>query len=135
MAVFLSHSAMFLFLAFFHAFNPANSQSFIGINYGQVADNLPPPSATAKLLQSTSIEKVRLYNFDPAIIKALANTDKGIVLGVANGDIPGLASDPNTAKSWINSNVIPFYPASKIIFITVGNEVILSNDANLVRQH
>ena len=43
-----------------------------------------------------------------------------------------LALDPNTAKSWINSNVIPFYPASKIIFITVGNEVILSNDANLV---
>lgn len=104
------------------------------MNYGQVADNLPPPSATAKLLQSTSIEKVRLYGTDPAIIKALANTGIGIVIGAANGDIPSLASDPNFAKTWINSNVIPYYPASNIILITVGNEVITSNDTNLVNQ-
>lgn len=112
----------------------ADSQSFIGMNYGQVADNLPPPSATAKLLQSTSIEKVRLYGADPAIIKALANTGIGIVIGAANGDIPALASDPNFAKNWVNANVAPFYPASKIILITVGNEVITSNDENLMNQ-
>ncbi|CAN6803052.1 unnamed protein product [Brassica oleracea] len=55
-----------------------NAEPFIGVNYGQVADNLPPPSETAKLLQSTSIQKVRLYGADPAIIKALveATSDK-----------------------------------------------------------
>lgn len=93
------------------------------MNYGQVADNLPPAAATAKLLQSTSIQKVRLYGADPAIIKALANTGVGIVIGASSGDIPALASDPNAATQWINSNVLPFYPASKIILITVGNEV------------
>ena len=97
------------------------------MNYGQVADNLPPPSATAKLLQSTSIEKVRLYGADPAIIKALANTGIGIVIGAANGDIPALATDPNSAAQWVNSNVLSFYPASKIILITVGNEVTFQN--------
>lgn len=96
------------------------------MNYGQVADNLPPPEATAKLLQSTSIQKVRLYGSDPAIIKALANTGIGIVIGTGNGDIPALASDPNAAAQWVNSNVSPFYPASKIILITVGNEVIFN---------
>ncbi|KAG6750254.1 hypothetical protein POTOM_047351 [Populus tomentosa] len=111
-----------------------NSQSFIGINYGQVADNLLPPPSTAKLLQSTSIQKVRLYGSDPAIIKALANTGIRIVIGTANGDIPGLASDPNFAKSWINTNVLPFYPASNIILITVGNEVMTSNDQNLMNK-
>lgn len=99
------------------------SQSFIGINYGQVADNLPPPSATAKLLQSTAVQKVRLYGADPAIIKALADTGIGIVIGAANGDIPALASDPNFATQWVNSNVLA-YPSSKIILITVGNEVM-----------
>lgn len=99
-----------------------------------MADNLPPPSATAKLLQSTSIQKVRLYGSDPAIIKALANTGIGIVIGVANGEIPALASDPGYAKNWINSNVIPFYPASNIIVITLGNEVITSGDPNLLNQ-
>lgn len=104
------------------------------MNYGQVADNLPPPSATAKLLQSTSIQKVRLYGSDPAIIKALANTGIGIVIGASNGDISALASDPNFARNWINSNVIPFYPASKIILITVGNEVMTFGDRGLMEQ-
>ncbi|XP_022725075.1 glucan endo-1,3-beta-glucosidase 7-like [Durio zibethinus] len=110
------------------------SEPFIGVNYGQVADNLPPPSATAKLLQSTLIEKVRLYGADPAIITALANTGIGIVIGAGNGDIPTLASDPNSAAQWVNSNVLPFYPASNIILITVGNEVLTTNDPNLINQ-
>lgn len=112
----------------------AESQSFIGVNYGQVADNLPPPSSTAKLLQSTSIKQVRLYGSDPDVIKALSNTGIGIVIGIANGDIPSLAADPNAAAQWINSHVVPFYPSSKITLINVGNEVLLSNDQGLISQ-
>lgn len=110
------------------------SQSFIGVNYGQVADNLPAPAATAKLLQSTAIKQVRLYGSDPEVIKALANTGIGIVIGISNGDIPGLAADPNVAAQWVNSNVVPFYPASKITLVNVGNEVLLSNDQGLISQ-
>ncbi|EPS70348.1 hypothetical protein M569_04409 [Genlisea aurea] len=112
----------------------ASSQSFIGVNYGQVADNLPPPAATANFLKSTSIQKVRLYGADPAIIKALANTGIGIVIGAANGDIPSLAADPNFAGNWVYSNVIVYYPASQIIAVSVGNEVVTSPDPNLVSQ-
>ncbi|XP_004238250.2 glucan endo-1,3-beta-glucosidase 7 [Solanum lycopersicum] len=132
MANLLHNSSFFLLLCLLHFVLVAKSQSFIGINYGQVADNLPAPEATAKLLQSTSIQKVRLYGSDPAIIKALANTGIGIMIGVANGDIPAMASDPNFAKGWLSSNVLPFYPASEIIVINVGNEVMSSNDQNLM---
>ncbi|KAL7117284.1 hypothetical protein ACP275_03G062400 [Erythranthe tilingii] len=123
----------------FFSFTPlsislSESQSFIGVNYGQVADNLPPPEATAKLLQSTAIEKVRLYGSDPAVIKAFANTGIGIAIGVSNSDIPAMAADPNFAKNWIGANVAPFYPASKIILINVGNEVMSYNDRNLMAQ-
>ena len=69
------------------------SQPFIGVNYGQVADNLPAPEASAELLKSTTVGKVRLYGADPAIIKSLANSGIRIVIGAANGDIPSLASD------------------------------------------
>ncbi|GKD62768.1 reverse transcriptase, partial [Tanacetum coccineum] len=109
----------------------SSSQSFVGVNYGQVADNLPPPEATAKLLQTTSIGKVRMYGADPAIIRALANTGIGIVIGAANGDIPALASDPNYATQWVNSNVLA-YPDSKILVVTVGNEVMNAVDQTLV---
>ncbi|CAN1126918.1 Glucan endo-1,3-beta-glucosidase 7 [Linum perenne] len=126
------HAVCLLLLPLFLTINTGESQSFIGVNIGQVADNLPSPSATAKLLQSTTIQKVRLYGADPAIIKSLANTGIGIVIGAANGDIPTLASDPNSAASWINTNVLPFYPASNIVLITVGNEVFSSGDQNLM---
>ncbi|CAL1353462.1 unnamed protein product [Linum trigynum] len=125
-------AAAFLLLHLHFPF--ARSQSYIGVNYGQVADNLPPPSATAKLLQSTAVQKIRLYGADPAIIRALANTGIGIVIGAANGDIPALAADPNSAGQWVNSNVLPFYPASNIVLVTVGNEVLLSGDQNLISQ-
>ncbi|CAL0322403.1 unnamed protein product [Lupinus luteus] len=135
MAFLVFPSAILLpFIHLFLTFNLANSEPFLGVNYGQVADNLPPPSATAKLLQSTAIEKVRLYGSDPAIIKALANTGKGIVIGTVNGDVPSLASDPNFAKIWVATNVIPYYPASNIILVTVGNEVITSNEQDLMNQ-
>ncbi|CAK9142976.1 unnamed protein product [Ilex paraguariensis] len=133
--MFLQSSSILFLLSFsLQSFYFASSQSFIGVNYGEVADNLPPPPATAKLLQSTSIEKVRLYGADPAIIKALANTGIAIVIGAANGDIPALASDPNFAGQWVNSNVMAYYPASKIIVVTVGNEVMTSGDQNLMGQ-
>jgi len=104
------------------------------VNYGQVADNLPPPDSAAGLLKSTSIGKVRLYGADPAIIKALANSGIGIVIGAANGDIPSLASDPNAATQWVNANVLPYYPASNITLITVGNEILTLADQSLVSQ-
>lgn len=110
------------------------SESFLGVNYGQVADNLPPPQATAKLLQSTAIEKVRLYGSDPTAIKAFAGTEIGIMIGAPNSDIPGMASDPTFAKNWIDANVVPFYPATKITVINVGNEVMSYNDQNLMKQ-
>ncbi|CAA7041680.1 unnamed protein product [Microthlaspi erraticum] len=123
-----------LILLFFclHALHLSKSQPFIGVNYGQVANNLPPPSATVKLLQSTTIQKVRLYGSDPAVIKALANT--GIEIVIANNDVPGLASDPNIARSWVQTNVVPYYQASKIILIAVGNEVTNFGDRNLMSQ-
>ncbi|CAH9077925.1 unnamed protein product [Cuscuta europaea] len=124
-------AASFISLFLFHV---AGAQPFIGVNYGQVADNLPPPDATARLLRSTSIEKVRLYGADPAMISALANSGIGIMIGVGNGDIPAMASDPSFAGNWVSSKVLPFYPASKITTINVGNEVLYSGDRNLMTQ-
>ncbi|CAH8329519.1 unnamed protein product [Eruca vesicaria subsp. sativa] len=121
-----------LLLILLPLFPSSRAEPFIGVNYGQVADNLPPPPETAKLLQTTTIQNVRLYGADPTIIKALAGTNIGIIIGVANGDLPPLAADANAASQWLNTNVLPFYPASKIILITVGNEVLLSKDPNLV---
>ncbi|CAN6298322.1 unnamed protein product, partial [Urochloa humidicola] len=94
-------------------------------------DNLPPPDATARLLKSTSISKVRLYGVDAGLIRALAGSSISVVVGVANGDIPSLAADPAAASRWVAANVLPFVPATSISAVAVGNEVLESGDASL----
>ncbi|XP_077224508.1 glucan endo-1,3-beta-D-glucosidase-like [Tasmannia lanceolata] len=130
----LQNSSFFILFILSHSFYSSKSQSFIGVNYGQVADNLPPPATTANLLRSTSIGKIRLYGADPSILKALSNTGISITIGTSNGEISSLASDPTVANQWISSNVLPFYPSSNIALITVGNEVLTSGDRNLISQ-
>ncbi|XP_062214751.1 glucan endo-1,3-beta-glucosidase 7-like [Phragmites australis] len=111
----------------------AAPQSFIGINYGDVADNLPPPSATARLLQSTTISKVRLYGTDPAVASAFAGTGISLLLGAANGDIANLASSPAAAAAWVAAH-LPSSPSSPAISaVSVGNEVLFA-DATLASQ-
>ncbi|KAJ1294246.1 hypothetical protein BS78_01G131300 [Paspalum vaginatum] len=109
----------------------ARAQPYIGVNYGEVADNLPPPEETARLLKSTSISTVRLYGVDAGLIRALAGSNISVVVGVANGDIPSLAADPGAASRWLSANVLPFVPATTVSAVAVGNEVLESGDASL----
>ncbi|RLN16294.1 glucan endo-1,3-beta-glucosidase 7 [Panicum miliaceum] len=109
----------------------SSAQPYIGVNYGEVADNLPPPEETARLLKSTAISKVRLYGVDAGLIRALAGSNISVVVGVANGDIPSLAADPAAASRWLAANVLPFVPATAISVVAVGNEVLESGDASL----
>ncbi|XP_062212248.1 glucan endo-1,3-beta-glucosidase 7-like [Phragmites australis] len=112
---------------------PAAPQSFVGINYGNVADNLPPPSATARLLQSTTISKVRLYGTDPTIVSALAGTGISLLLGAANGDIANLASSPAAAAAWVAAHLPASASGPSITAVSVGNEVLFG-DATLGSQ-
>ncbi|XP_078177279.1 glucan endo-1,3-beta-glucosidase 7-like [Carex rostrata] len=123
-----------LLQAFSFLFPFSKSQSFIGVNYGEVADNLPPPSSTAILLTSTSISKVRLYGTDAAVISAFAGTNISLLVGVSNGDIPSLAASSSAAAAWVSANIVPYMPATTIASISVGNEVLNSGDDSLPSQ-
>ncbi|KAK8937939.1 Glucan endo-1,3-beta-glucosidase 7 [Platanthera guangdongensis] len=123
-----------LLFTFFNAFSSSSPQPYIGINYGKVADNLPPPESTARLLESTSISKLRLYGVDPAIIRSLAGTNISLILGTTNADIPSLAASLTAASAWVSSNIQPFLPSSSIYAISVGNEVLTEADPSLSSQ-
>ncbi|XP_018465426.1 probable glucan endo-1,3-beta-glucosidase BG5 [Raphanus sativus] len=72
--------------------NPASN---VGLNYGLLGDNLPPPSNVIKLYKSIGITKVRI--FDP-------NTEP--------------------AKKLLKTNIEPYLTDVNITFITIGNKVI-----------
>ncbi|EEF29526.1 Glucan endo-1,3-beta-glucosidase precursor, putative [Ricinus communis] len=104
----------------------------VGVNYGTVANNLPPPSQVAAFLKSqTTINSIKIFDANPDILRAFANTGISVTVTVGNGDIPSL-SKLDAAKSWISSNILPFYPQTLIKYIAVGNEILATADKNLI---
>eukprot|EP00250_Pteridium_aquilinum_P018369 c24055_g1_i1 orf=314-1735(-) len=106
--------------------------SGIGVNYGMKGNNLPPPKEVVELLKSTYIDSVKLYNADAEILAAFSNTGITLVLGVENELIAPLARSPRAAQLWVKQHIKPFYPATSIAAIAVGNEVLTSNDLKLM---
>eukprot|EP00252_Welwitschia_mirabilis_P020612 TRINITY_DN5086_c0_g1_i2.p1 TRINITY_DN5086_c0_g1~~TRINITY_DN5086_c0_g1_i2.p1 ORF type:complete len:374 (+),score=61.79 TRINITY_DN5086_c0_g1_i2:92-1213(+) len=111
----------------------ADRSPALGVNYGQMADNLPAPAAVAELVQRTSISKVRVYGADPTVLKAFAGTGIDLVVNIGNEQIPSLAQ-PSMAQDWLRSQIAPYVPSTNIIAILVGNEVLLTGDNSLVSQ-
>ncbi|OAY71001.1 Glucan endo-1,3-beta-glucosidase 11 [Ananas comosus] len=103
----------------------------VGINYGQVANNLPEPEQVLALLTSLKIAKTRIYDTNPRVLTAFANSNVDIVVTVPN-DAVALVTDPREAAEWVATNVKPYYPATRITGIAVGNEVYTTGDAALM---
>lgn len=101
----------------------------IGINYGQVADNLRDPKDVLPLLRSINVTKVKLYDTNPKILKAFAHTGIEFTVGLPDKYITDLANSTSSAIHWLKSNIIPYLPGTNITSITVGNEVLTGKDA------
>ncbi|XP_054776714.1 glucan endo-1,3-beta-glucosidase 14-like [Prosopis cineraria] len=103
-----------------------------GINYGQVADNLPPPGKVVELLTSFKLTKARIYDTNPQVLSAFANSDIELIVTVEN-EILNQLDDPQQALQWVNTHIKPFVPATKITGIQVGNEVFTDDDPTLIQ--
>ncbi|CAJ1973764.1 unnamed protein product [Sphenostylis stenocarpa] len=110
----------------------AHAIANIGVNYGTVANNLPPPSKVAKFLsKSTIINRVRLFDANPEILHAFGNTGIEVTITVPNDQIPDI-TNLTFAQQWVKTNVQPFLPATKLIRILVGNEVLSTANKLLI---
>ncbi|QHO36087.1 Glucan endo-1,3-beta-glucosidase [Arachis hypogaea] len=99
----------------------------IGVCYGTVADNLPPPKEVVDLYEANGIEKMRIYNPDPSIMEALKGSNIELVVGVPNEDIQTLATSEPSAIQWVQNNIKTHINYVKFRYIVVGNE-IMPND-------
>ncbi|GAB4826178.1 hypothetical protein Ancab_040354 [Ancistrocladus abbreviatus] len=96
----------------------------IGVNYGTVANNLPPPKDVSNfLLDSTIINQVRLFDANPGMLEAFAHTGIAITVTVPNDQIPRL-TNLSFAKDWVQANISPYVGATNIVRVLVGNEVL-----------
>ncbi|KAF7840477.1 Glucan endo-1,3-beta-glucosidase 14 [Senna tora] len=106
--------------------------SSFGINYGQVADNLPPPAKVVELLTSLKLTKARIYDTNPQVLSAFANSNIELIVTVEN-EILNQLDDPEQALQWVNTHIKPFLPDTKITGIQVGNEVFTDDDITLIQ--
>lgn len=129
------YSVFFLFFVFhllIDLSDAAGAATSIGVNYGTVADNLPPPSQVATFLKAqTTIDRVKIFDANPDILRAFANTGIAVTVTVGNGDVPALAKLPG-AQSWVANNILPFHPRTVINRIAVGNEILATSDKSLI---
>ncbi|XVF52332.1 hypothetical protein PTKIN_Ptkin05aG0010200 [Pterospermum kingtungense] len=99
----------------------------VGVNYGMVGNNLPPPSEVIALLKSRQITRVRLYDPDHDALQALQGSGIEVILGTLNQDLQSLGTDLSFARTWVQDNVIPYSEAVTFRYVSAGNEVIPSD--------
>ncbi|XP_014498257.1 glucan endo-1,3-beta-glucosidase [Vigna radiata var. radiata] len=105
----------------------------IGINYGTLGDNLPPPATVANFLKTrTTIDRVKIYDVNPQILQAFANTGIPVTVTAPNGDIAVL-KQIDSARQWVVTHIKPFHPQTKIKYILVGSELLHWGDADMIR--
>ncbi|XP_050215691.1 glucan endo-1,3-beta-glucosidase 13 [Mercurialis annua] len=97
--------------------------SKIGVCYGRNADDLPTPDKVVQLVQQQNIKSLRIYDSNIQVLKAFANTGVELMVGVPNSDLLALSQFQSNADSWLKNSILPYYPATKITYITVGAEV------------
>ncbi|XP_057778728.1 glucan endo-1,3-beta-glucosidase-like isoform X2 [Salvia miltiorrhiza] len=96
----------------------------IGVNYGTLGDNLPPARQVVQFLkEKTSIDRVKIFDANPDILGAFANSGILVAVTVPNDQIPALTT-AKAARRWVSAHIKPFYPDTHINYILVGNEVL-----------
>ncbi|XP_027341800.1 glucan endo-1,3-beta-glucosidase 12-like [Abrus precatorius] len=101
--------------------------SSIGVNYGRVADNLPSAVKVVKLLKLQGVDRVKLYDTDPAVLRALSGSGIKVTVDLPNEQLYLAAKKRSFAESWVEKNVVVYHPRTEIEAIAVGNEVFVDS--------
>lgn len=96
----------------------------LGVNYGRVADDIPTPRRSVQLLRAAGAGSVKIYDANPAVLRALAGTGMAVSIMVPNQIIPDLAASYAAADRWVADNLLPYLPRTRVKFLLVGNEVL-----------
>uniref|UniRef100_A0A1D1YYB8 Glucan endo-1,3-beta-glucosidase n=1 Tax=Anthurium amnicola TaxID=1678845 RepID=A0A1D1YYB8_9ARAE len=100
----------------------------VGICYGRLGDNLPPPATAVQLITSNNITKVRLFDPDTPTLRAFAGTGVELMVGIPNDVLPSLAAGTAAnAARWLQSNVFDSVPAAQVRYLAAGNEVLFGD--------
>lgn len=77
----------------------------LACNWGTQATHLLPPDITVKLMRDNGINKVKLFEVVPEVMKALGKSGIQVMVGISNDLLAPLASSVRAAEDWVSKNV------------------------------
>ncbi|KAL6201208.1 hypothetical protein ACLB2K_024923 [Fragaria x ananassa] len=119
------------FLLCLLCFSALQGVTSLGINYGQLGNNLLEPQKVLDLLSSLKVTKARIYDTNPQVLTAFANSGVELMVTIENAML-GQLMNPQAALQWVNAHIKPYVPATKITSIAVGNEVFTDDDTTVL---
>ncbi|KAG5113301.1 hypothetical protein JHK82_036570 [Glycine max] len=120
-------STVAIFLIFLLLLSRSKASSNIGVNYGQLGNNLPSPHRSIELLTTMKAGRVKIYDANPEILRLLSNTKLKVSIMIPNNEISGIAANQSIADEWVRNNILPYYPNTMIRYLLMGNEVLSYN--------
>lgn len=105
-----------------------NSVSGIGANWGTQLSHPLDPSIVVKMLIENGISKVKLFDADYDVLRALGKSKIEVMVGIPNEMLASLASSMKAAEKWVAKNVSTHISTNNvnIRYVAVGNEPFLS---------
>ncbi|XP_073300071.1 glucan endo-1,3-beta-glucosidase 5-like [Primulina huaijiensis] len=116
-----------LALAVFKVLFSINTVHGIGVNWGTQSSHLLPPPTVVKLLRDNGIQKLKLFDAESSILKALSGSGIEVMVGIPNEMLSSLANSMDAAERWVEKNVSAFVSSNSvdIRYVAVGNEPFL----------
>ncbi|KAG6589270.1 Glucan endo-1,3-beta-glucosidase 12, partial [Cucurbita argyrosperma subsp. sororia] len=122
----LTLSFFFVFLLLLSASFPVLTEAgSIGVNYGRIANNLPSALKVVNLLKSRGLQRVKVYDTDPAVLRAISGSGIKVTVDLPNELLFAAAKRLTFAYAWVEKNIVAYYPSTEIEAIAVGNEVFV----------
>ncbi|PON64975.1 Glycoside hydrolase [Parasponia andersonii] len=87
-----------------------------------LGNNLPSASEVVALYRSNNINRMRIYDPNQAALQSLRGSNIELIFGVPNSGLQDLANKPSKTVSWLQRNVLNFWPSVRFSYIAVGNE-------------
>ncbi|CAN4089954.1 unnamed protein product [Withania somnifera] len=104
-------------------------ESGIGVNWGTISLHKMSPFTVVDLLKENKIQKVKLFDADPNVMKGLMGSGLEVMVGIPNDMLAILSSSTSAADLWVAQNVSRYMVKGgvDIKYVAVGNEPFLTS--------
>ncbi|XAR73400.1 Glucan endo-1,3-beta-D-glucosidase [Bertholletia excelsa] len=121
-------AAAVVLVALLWSWSATVAESAIGVNWGTVSFHRLSPSTVVDLLKDNKIQKVKLFDADPDVLKSLVGSGIEVMVGIPNDMLAVLSSSPAACDLWVSQNVSRYMGkgGANIRYVAVGNEPFLT---------